>query len=309
VNQKSSSIAPNSSQIYLPKLGRPPATVLDYLLERFPRIDKETWLRRMDAGKVVDEQYVAISDATPYCYGKTIYYFREVEAELQIPFRETIVFQNEHLLVADKPHFLPVTPTGQAVNECLLSRLQRRTAISDLSPIHRLDRDTAGLVLFSTVKATRHLYHNLFVNRQVRRKYIAIARVPDDMSSEIGREWKVENRLGPGQPWFRMKVVDGAANTRTRIVLTEVRGDRGLFDLFPSTGKKHQLRIHMATIGFPIINDCFYPELNQFLLSDFSHPLQLLAKQIRFSDPVTHDEMTFESGRDLCLDRITEYAG
>ncbi|HZS43803.1 MAG TPA: pseudouridine synthase [Blastocatellia bacterium] len=297
--EKCSSIAPKPAKIYLPKFDRVPATVLDYLVERFPGIEKETWLERMNSGKVVDEESIAVNPATPYRYGKTIYYFREVADELQIPFQETILFQNDDLLVADKPHFLPVTPTGPAVNECMLSRLQRRTGIQDLSPIHRLDRDTAGLVLFSTVKKTRHLYHKLFVEQKVAKRYLSVAPIPTSSDVKAGTEWTVENRLGPGEPWFRMKVIDGPVNARTRIVLKEVCEDRGLFELCPATGKKHQLRVHMAAIGFPIVNDCFYPELNQFALSDFSRPLQLLAKRIEFHDPVTDKDFVFQSIREL----------
>jgi len=293
------SIAPNSAKIFLPKLDNQPATILEYFSERFPRIDKEVWLARMAQGKVFDDESSIVMPETPYRHGKTIHYYREIEAEPEIPFRESILFQNDHLLVADKPHFLPVTPTGQSVNECLLSRLQRRTGIKDLSPIHRLDRDTAGVVLFSTVKKTRRLYHELFRQRRAVKNYLAIASVADRSTISVGREWIIENRIVPGDPWFRMKIVDGPANAATRIVLAETNGNSGLFELFPATGKKHQLRVHMATLGFPIVNDCFYPDLNQFALSDFSRPLQLLAKQIEFTDPVTGDDFIFKSQQEL----------
>jgi tRNA pseudouridine32 synthase/23S rRNA pseudouridine746 synthase len=258
----------------------------------------------MEQGKVVDDESVRVTSSTPYYHGKTIHYYREVETENVIPFQESILFQNDHLLVADKPHFLPVTPTGPSVNECLLSRLQRRTGIKDLSPIHRLDRDTAGVVMFSVVKATRHVYHNLFVQRKAIKKYIAVASTAAQPDLQIGREWSVENRLAPGDPWFRMKITDGPVNALTKIVLTKTHGDVGVFELFPATGKKHQLRIHMASIGFPIVNDCFYPELDQFSLTDYSRPLQLLAKAIEFTDPVTGRYMQFETAQNLAPTRF-----
>ena len=155
------------------------------------------------------------------------------------------------------------------------------------------------MVLFSVVKATRHVYHNLFVQRKAIKKYIAVASTAEHPDLRIGREWLIENRLATGDPWFRMKITDGPVNALTKIVLTETIGYVGVFELFPATGKKHQLRIHMASMGFPIINDCFYPDLNQFPLLDYSRPLQLLAKQIEFADPVTGQDFVFESQRNL----------
>ncbi len=269
-------------------------------------------MARIAKGKVLIADSTPVTSTTPYQHGITVSYFREVETEVEIPFQEEVIFQNHHLLVADKPHFLPVTPAGESVNECLLYRLQRRTGIADLAPLHRLDRDTAGLVLFSAVKAERRLYTQLFATRKVERKYLAVAAITEQADIglegglreelEDGQEWTVANRLGPGDPWFRMKIVADSSpmNAITQISLKRVRGGLGLFELRPQTGKKHQLRIHLMSIGFPILNDCFYPELQFPKTQDYSRPLQLLAAQIRLQDPITGAELMFESKRELC---------
>jgi tRNA pseudouridine32 synthase/23S rRNA pseudouridine746 synthase len=202
------SIAPQPARIQLPSLATPPATILEYLCERFPKVPRETWAARIDAGKVCDGKNAPITASTRYKPGMTVFYFREVEMEEEIPFEERIIFENQLLLVADKPHFLPTTPAGDAVNECLLYRLQRRTGNAELAPLHRLDRETAGLVMFSKLKAQRAVYTRLFAAGEIERTYRALARVPAELESDR-REWKVEDRLEPGSPWFRMKIVPG----------------------------------------------------------------------------------------------------
>ncbi|MEP7219258.1 MAG: pseudouridine synthase, partial [Bacteroidota bacterium] len=153
-----------ASSLYLPSLKFPPATILEYLAARFLHVGMEIWRARMEAGKVIGGDGAAVTPETPYRPDSTIRYFREVESEELIPFQEEIIFRNEHILIADKPHFLPVVPTGPYVDECLLARLRRRTGLDELTPVHRLDRETAGLVLFSARRETRALYHRLFAD-------------------------------------------------------------------------------------------------------------------------------------------------
>jgi tRNA pseudouridine32 synthase/23S rRNA pseudouridine746 synthase len=293
------SIAPYPARIRLPKLASPPSTILEYLCEHFSQVEKEVWIARITAGKVRSDEDIAVTAATPYRHGITIFYFREVEKEEEIPFREKIIFENDHLLVADKPHFLPTTPAGGSVNECLLYRLQRSTGTADLAPLHRLDRETAGLILFSKVRAERQIFTRMFVSGEINRRYEALAHVSGSSEGVEGREWLVENRLEPGDPWFRMRIAPGEVNARTRIVLKNIREGIGHFELEPRTGKKHQLRIHMMSLGFPILNDEFYPELKLRSRGDYSSPLQLLAREIRFRDPISGAEFAFESERRL----------
>jgi tRNA pseudouridine32 synthase/23S rRNA pseudouridine746 synthase len=227
---------------------------------------------------------------------KRLFYFREVEKERAIPFQEQLLFSNDHLMVVCKPHFLPVTPSGPYVRETLLGRLKEATGNPFLSPINRIDRGTAGLVLISTNKETRGRYQQLFMDGLVRKSYEAVT----DFSEDCGQtEWLVENRIETGEPWFRMKTCEGKINARTRLRLLETQASQARFHLVPLTGKKHQLRIHLSGLNFPIVNDRYYPKLLPEMQDDFSRPLQLLSRKIEFRDPITGVEMSFESQRAL----------
>lgn len=291
-----SSISPIPSRAYLPKLPNPPRTVFEYLAVRFPKIAPETWEARIRDGKVTLDDGRAVTCGTLYQTGLTVRYFREVQEEPLIPFEEKILSENEDILVADKPHFLPVIPSGRHVNECLLSRLQRRLGLLDLAPLHRIDADTAGLVLFSKRKATRSLYHDLFATGGVVKLYHAVCAPPRDPDR---REWLIATRLERGDPWFRMRNADGPVNAVTRALLVKREGASAWFQLYPRTGKKHQIRVHMASIGCPIVNDLFYPDLRNDRPADYGRPMQLLAKRLSFQDPVTGRFMEFESQQRL----------
>ncbi|MDO9069033.1 MAG: pseudouridine synthase, partial [Deltaproteobacteria bacterium] len=227
---------------------------------------------------------------------KRIYYFREISSEPLIPFAEKILFQNDEILVACKPHFLPVTPGGRYVDECLLNRLQSSTGIKDLAPLHRIDRETAGIVLFSVNRKSRGLYSKLFMNGQVEKTYQALSAF---LPTGATTSWHVENRIERGEPWFRMKTVPGTVNARSSINLVEVKGDVARFTLHPQTGKTHQLRIHMSGLGFGILNDRYYPELQEESEDNFDTPLQLVAKAVRFRDPLSVEMREFFSEREL----------
>lgn len=289
--------APTPSFTTLPFLAEPPASLLEGLACRFPQVGEHLWRSRMEAGHVTFDDGEKITPATPYLPGRRVCYFREVEEEPRIPFREEVLYQDEELLVADKPPFLPVVPGGPFVNECLLYRLRRRTGERDLVVLHRLDRETAGLVVCSLRRSHRGLYGRLFMEGRLTKEYSAIARLgaggPND------RTWTVRNRLKRGHPWFRMRVAPGKPNASTRIELEERRAGLGLFRLWPETGKKHQLRLHMAELGLPILNDRYYPELEPQTPDDFTRPLQLVACGLRFRDPLSGRELVFRSRQRL----------
>jgi len=294
-------IAKQPSKISLPPQTPGILTVLDYLVEKFPRIDAQVWVQRMTDGKVHWHDGSLIKPETPFRAQQRVYYYREVEHEPSIPFTETILFQDEHLLVVHKPHFLALTPGGVFVNECLQNRLRLKTGIESLQALHRLDRVTAGLVLFSIKPSTRHLYHQLFSQRQIEKTYHAIAKVSHE-EQIVGEEWQVKNRLLPAKPSFRMQVVDGEANSHSVIRGLSQCRDKALFELKPITGKTHQLRVHMQTMGWPIMNDKYYPVLEDESADNYNKPLQLLAKKLRFTDPVTQEKRYFCSPEDLSLE-------
>jgi tRNA pseudouridine32 synthase/23S rRNA pseudouridine746 synthase len=266
-------------------------TVIDFFKERYPHVDAMTWNARMAKGLVMDETGRPVDPETAFRVGACIFYYREVENEKVIPFVEQVLYQDAHILVADKPHFLPVIPSGRFLRETLLVRLRKQCATEALVPVHRLDRETAGVVLFSLNPKTRSHYTSLFRNRRVRKVYEALAPSREDSKFPSTRR----SRIVRGEPFFRMKEVPGEANSETHIsFLSNLRGIT-LYQLVPFTGRKHQLRVHLAAIGIPIINDKLYPAMTPLDDADFSRPLKLLAKSISFQDPLTGRQHYFES--------------
>lgn len=293
------SISSYPSTVAMPQREKPYPAIIDFLSQRFPNIDKSIWEKRIKSGKILDENGRKIDFLTPYSPGKKLHYFREVENEKRIPFKEKIIYEDSHILIVDKPHFLPVIPSGQYVNECLLNRLKKATKKPDLTPVNRIDRETAGLVLFSTNTETRGLYHELFKDRKITKVYEAIteSHSPPDFSERI-----IENRLSKGSPWFRMQIEKGEVNSVTSIEVIKIKENLTHFRLSPVTGKKHQLRVHLSSIGYNILNDLFYPVLHDKKDDDYSKPLQLLAKKLIFNDPVTGEKRSFSSRLSLSYD-------
>ncbi len=281
-----------ASRLQLPP--GPWPTVLDALCDRFPAIDRSKWVDRMARGRVLHADGETVTPETAYRVGMEIRYWREVVDESRIPFDETVLHADAHLVVADKPHFLPVTPSGGWVRETLLSRLIRRLDNPDLVPLHRIDRDTAGLVLFSSDPASRADYQTLFRERRIDKTYEAIAPALPHLEFPL----ILATRLAPGEPFFRMQEIVGEANSETRVDVLERGGEHWRYALHPITGRKHQLRVHMAALGAPIVNDAFYPVLRK-RDEDFSRPLKLLAKELRFVDPLSGEERRFKTHFEL----------
>lgn len=268
-------------------------TLLGFLVERFPAIPAPVWVDRLDRGMVqVDGEAVAADAAYPG--GRLLTYRREVTNEPRIPFEETIVHADDDIVVADKPHFLPVMPAGRHVEETLSVRLARRLGNPDLVALHRLDSGTAGLVVFSARPSSRDVYTRLFRERQIAKVYEAIARPLPDIAFPLERASRIER----GEPFFRMREVDGDANAFTRIDVIERGAQAWLYRLVPVTGRKHQLRVHMAGLGAPIVGDPYYPVLREGI-DGFDDPLRLLARELRFIDPFSGEERVFRSERTL----------
>jgi tRNA pseudouridine32 synthase/23S rRNA pseudouridine746 synthase len=237
-----------------------------------------------------------VDHLTPYRPGDVVTYRREVEAEPHIPFEESIVYQDDDLVVADKPHFLPVMPAGRYVEETLSVRLVRRLGNPDLVALHRLDRATAGLVVFSARPSSRDAYTRLFRERAIAKTYEALAAPLPGLTFPLSRCSRIER----GEPFFRTCEVEGPANATTHVDVIARGNDAWRYRLEPVTGRKHQLRVHMAALGAPILGDPVYPELREEA-ADFSEPLQLLARELSFIDPFTDEERRFLSLRSLDL--------
>lgn len=296
------SIARQASEITLPAPDKRWPTVYAFLCSHFARISADIWRERVLAGKVHWFNGEPITLQTPFLPGKRLCYYREVATEPLIPFAHKILYQDQHILVADKPHFLPVTPGGEYVNECLLARLKRDTGIDDMVPVHRLDRDTAGLVLFSINAASRTTYYQLFQQAQIIKHYQAVATLSTEaQQGALPKQWHVANRIEKSQPRFINAIVPGPVNAVSDIHLMARHDKLGLFTLTPYSGKTHQLRLHMFSLGMPILHDNYYPELKPKQAADFTKPLQLLAQRLCFTDPLSHIEREFYSEHSLIL--------
>ena len=271
-------------------------TVLAFLAERMPAVSPAGWLDRFNNGSVLSDKGHSLAPDAPFEGGARIYYYREIPDERPVPFEEAVLFQDAHLVVADKPHFLPVTPGGRYVQNSLLVRLQRKLNMPRLAPLHRIDRETAGLVLFSVNPAERGAYHALFSQRTMRKTYEAIA--PFDATLPWPHTRRSHLQEHPTE-FYRMVEADADStpNSETQIALLEQQGPWARYQLNPISGKRHQLRVHMNALGLPIVGDQLYPDVlhGPDDEEDFSVPLRLLAKRVAFTDPITGAERIFES--------------
>lgn len=278
--------------------------LLDFLVERFRTLSRAEISARMRNGDITDADGISLPADHPHIPNLVVHYYRALAVEELIPFKEVVLYQDERLVVVDKPHFLPVNPSGRYLQETLLIRLIRTLGIETLTPMHRLDRETAGVMLFCVQPHLRGVYQNLFKDRAVKKLYDAIAPYRPGLELPLSRH----TRLVPGEPFMRMRETrpneTGAVNAHTAIELIRIlpKETHALYRLAPETGKKHQLRVHMAALGIPIVNDTIYPEaLSREQIAALGHtaPLQLLARSIRFTDPVTGKDLYFESQRTL----------
>ena len=298
----------NATRLRLPEDG-PWATAMDYMLHRWGHIDPQGIEDRFDAGEIVGEGGIPLNRATKLEDHTFIWYYRSLPPETRIPVELSILHQDEHLLVVDKPHFLPTTPGGTYIQESALVRLRNQLGLPDLIPMHRLDRMTAGILLLSTNPETRGKYQVLFEKRQVRKEYECVsAAEPAAGYPVVDFPVVVRNRMTKSRSYLLAEVIEGEPNAETRVELLETfdggasaagasagGGRRALYRLEPHSGKTHQLRVHMASLGLGIVNDAFYPDLLDKAPDDYTRPLQLLARGIRFVDPVSGKPVEYRS--------------
>ena len=324
----------SSSRVFCPAPADLPATLqpqtlYDFLCNKFPHISPATWQMRFEKGDIFSAQGNILPLDAPYIARQTVQYYRELPAEKPLPYLETILYADEYIVVADKPHFLPVIPSGQYVQETLLVRLKRKLNLPELSPIHRIDRDTAGVVVFCVQKKYRAAYHALFRLGQVQKIYVAIASTLGEAQKTklaFSLPFKIENWLEDDESFMQMRVKhreaedcgdsggSGSSNSGSKkkeMAVTHIVDMQPLpenpslsrYTLQPKTGKRHQLRVHMMHLGIPILGDQIYPKLRieRDIATGDHAPLQLLAKSIAFIDPITKKNRQFDTARSLTL--------
>jgi tRNA pseudouridine32 synthase/23S rRNA pseudouridine746 synthase len=285
----------SASQVFLPRQA-PYLTTFAFLCAKFPHISVSEWQQRFMDALVLTQTGQALSLESPYLSEQHIFYYRQLPDESPVPFEHEVLFENADLLVVDKPHFLTVSPTGHYVQQTLLTRLKQHTGNADLSPIHRLDRETAGVILISKNKVTRGIYQQLFAQKRVHKTYHAIAAYTADLCFPLN----FSARLVKGEPFYTMRISEGPHNSSTDIKCLAHAQSWAKYELTPLTGKQHQLRVHMNALGLPLKNDRLYPRI-QHDQESFSQPLQLLAKSLSFKDPLSLQMLYFESKRDIYL--------
>ncbi|MDT5200128.1 MAG: tRNA pseudouridine32 synthase / rRNA pseudouridine746 synthase [Mycobacterium sp.] len=244
------------------------------------------------AGEVVDQHGAVLDPATVLPPGASVYLYRELRSEVAVPFDMPVLHQDDAIVVVDKPHFLATTPRGRHVAQTALVRLRRQLGLPELSPAHRLDRLTAGVLLFTTRREFRAAYQTSFARGAVHKTYLARAAV--DPNVELPRV--VCSRIIKRRGNFQAIEEPGEPNAET---VVELLSPDGLYRLTPRTGRTHQLRVHMASLGVPIYGDPLYPNVVDVAADDFSTPLQLLAQRLEFDDPVSGARRRFISSRRL----------
>ena len=291
---------------------------IDFLASKFSAITLKVWLQRFKDGSILNASGRVMAPHDSLQFESHLYYYRSIHNEPSLPFKAQIIFQDDYLVVADKPHFMPVTPSGRYVQQSLLVQLKKELNLPELSPVHRIDRDTAGLVVFSVRALDRNSYQELFRLRQVAKTYEAIAGAPETSHLNLQFPLVHQSMMVEDSQFFRMREVATRApkdfeefNSETWIDCVErlpidfarLKGGNAhsrvlaKYILKPVTGQRHQLRVHMNALGLPLLNDPLYPSINRGPdeAEDFHCPLQLLAKRVSFDDPNLGIARTFVS--------------
>jgi tRNA pseudouridine32 synthase/23S rRNA pseudouridine746 synthase len=282
------------------------ATVRDHLVARLAA-EAGVVDRMLDTGQIVDITGRPVPRDLAYAPGMFVWFHRELPDEEQVPFTVDVLYRDEHLVVADKPHFMATIPRGSHIAETALARLRKRLDIPTLSAAHRLDRLTAGLVLFTVRPEERGTYQSLFRDKQVTKEYEAVA----PYNQELALPRTVRSRIVKERGVIAAREFEGEPNAVSQIELLEHENERARYRLMPYTGQTHQLRVHMSALGVPILGDPLYPLVTgPVAAGDFRRPLQLLARLLEFTDPVTGRDHRFVSPRVLqAWSSYEEWAG
>ncbi len=265
------------------------ATMREFLMERLPA--RAPVAEMLDTGEFVDQAARAWSGDEAFRPHAFVWFHRPLAPETPVPFPIRVLGINECFVVVDKPHFVATTPRGAHVTESALVKLRVSLDLPELAPAHRLDRLTAGVLVFTTRRDVRGAYAGVFQSGNAHKAYEALA--PFDPALEFPRT--ITGRIEKRRDSLQAEVVPGEPNAETFVELVEVRGRHARYRLTPATGKTHQLRVQMAALGLPIVGDSLYPTVVDVDPGDFTNPLQLVARRLWFTDPIDQTLRDYES--------------
>ena len=276
-------------------------TITDWLRHKFPEhVDVDA----MFAGeRFVYADGTAVREDDEYRANTFVWFHRDLREEVPVPGTIDVLHRDDRLVVVDKPPFLSTIPRGNHVLQSVVVRMRDELGLPELSPVHRLDRITSGVLMLTAEKRWRGPYQSLFEHSRVSKTYRALAPWRADLELPV----TVRNHLRKERGAWQAEVVEGApVNAETLVELDERQGEYAVYRLSPRTGRTHQLRLHLNGLGIPIVNDPLYPEVLEVSVDDFSRPLQLLAAELAFTDPVDGTERRFVSARTLPLPGLVQ---
>jgi tRNA pseudouridine32 synthase/23S rRNA pseudouridine746 synthase len=278
-------------------LGGPWVTLRDHLVERLAAgLTADEVDRRLRDGEFVDAKGAPVPLDAPFVPRSVVWTHRALPDEVPVPFELEVLHRDERLVVVDKPHFLATMPRGRHVVQSALARARVATGLPRLTPAHRLDRPTAGVLMLTTEQRWRGAYQGVFAAGRAHKEYLAVAPVRADLALPLVRRTHVAKEHGVHQA---REVAGAEPNAETLVELLDQRTGLGLYRLTPRTGRTHQLRCQLHGLGIPIVNDPLYPVERDVRVDDFSRPLQLLSSVLEFDDPVDGRRRRFETRRRL----------
>ena len=293
----------DAQRFRMPQAG-PWTSLRDHLVERLsPGLDAGDVDRMLRAGEFVDASGTPVRPDAPFVAQSAVWAHRDLPAEVAHPEEPVVLHRDERIVVVDKPHDMATMPRGRHVVQSALARTRVLTGEHRLAPAHRLDRPTAGVLMFTTEQRWRGAYQRVFADGLAHKEYLAVAPVRAGLDLPLVRRTHLVKEHGTHQAH---EVEGGEPNAETLVELLETATGRGaagetlgLYRLTPRTGRTHQLRCQLDGLGIPIHDDPLYPVERDVPLDDFSTPLQLLAAVLAFDDPVDGRPRRFVTQRRL----------